>query len=154
MGKYCFGYYFVLFRTYTITHALYGIVQVICIYVEIVTNFEALLLHFYILHLRINFFLACSDDVTNIATINASSSISSETGQNAFIYSRITWCASPSDATRYLDVDLKVPRMVTGIGIQGDSNNDQWVKTFKFSHGLNDSSLQDTGKVSVVCIQL
>ena len=91
--------------------------------------------------------------MTNIATITASSSNSPETEQNTFIYSRITWCASTSDTTSYLDVDVKVPRMLTGIGIQGDSNNDKWVKTFKLSHGLNEGSMQDTGKVSVICIQ-
>ena len=89
--------------------------------------------------------------MTYLATITASSS--SETGQNAFIYSRTTWCSSSSDTTRYLDVDLKMIRMVTGVGIQGDSNSNRWVKTFKLSHGLNSDSIQDTQKVSVVSMQ-
>ena len=44
--------------------------------------------------------------------------------------------------------------MVTGIGIQGDSNNDQWVYTFWIIYGLNYGNMLDTGKVSSLCIQL
>ena len=44
--------------------------------------------------------------------------------------------------------------MVTGIGIQGDSNDDQWVYTFRMSHGLNYGNMQYKDKVSSLCIQL
>ena len=96
--------------------------------------------------LKPNYISVCSDDLTSLATITASAS--SDTAQHSFIYSRTTWCASSSD---YVDVDLMMPRMVTGIGIQGDSNNDQWVKTFKLSHGLSTGSMQQTGAVSCHC---
>ena len=93
--------------------------------------------------LRLKCISVCSDDLTGLATITASSS--SEAAKHSFVYSRSTWCASSSD---YLDIDLLMPRMVTGIGIQGDSNSDKWVKTFELSHGLSRGSMQQIGKVS------
>lgn len=44
-------------------------------------------------------------------------------------------------------IDLKWPRMVTGIGIQGDSENDNWVKEFKLSHGIERDQLQTLASV-------
>ena len=37
--------------------------------------------------------------------------------------------------------------MVTGIGIQGDSNNNQWLKTFKLSHGRTNGVFTELSKV-------
>ena len=94
-------------------------------------------------------FSACNDDVSSIGTISASSSSSPvEAGRSAVIYNPATWCASSSDSAKYLEVDLKMPRMITGIGVQGDSDNEQWVKTFKLSHGLNRGDMQELQKVS------
>ena len=83
--------------------------------------------------------------MTLLGNIIASSSV--EAGQRAWIFSPTTWCVSLSDSAKYLEIDLKMPRMITGIGIQGDSNNNQWVKTFKLSHGLSKDNMQDLSKV-------
>ena len=37
--------------------------------------------------------------------------------------------------------------MVTGVGVQGDSDNDYWVKTFKLSHGITKDNMQDLAQV-------
>ena len=37
--------------------------------------------------------------------------------------------------------------MVTGVGVQGDSHNEHWVKTFKLSHGITKDNMQDLAQV-------
>ena len=37
--------------------------------------------------------------------------------------------------------------MVTGVGVQGDSDNDHWVKTLKLSHGITRNNMEILAKV-------
>ena len=90
-------------------------------------------------------FTVCHDDLTRASTINASSATG--LAVNASIYSPIAWFPSSSDASKYIEIDLGMPKMVTGIGIQGDSNNDNWVKTFRISHGLSKDNMRGISKV-------
>ena len=90
-------------------------------------------------------FSVCHDDLTRPSKIIASSEMGS--ASSASIYSPISWCPSSSDASKYIEIDFGMPKMVTGIGIQGDSNNDNWVKTFRISHGNSKVHMQELSQV-------
>ena len=87
----------------------------------------------------------CHDDLTLASVLSASSSSSAV--RDALVQSKSTWCADTSDANKYIVIDLRAAKMVTGIGIQGDSNNNQWVKTFKLSHGRTNGVFTELSKV-------
>ena len=54
------------------------------------------------------------------------------------VNSRYAWCATTAATTEYIIVDLGSIRQITGFGIQGDSENDQWPKNIEI--GASNSS--------------
>ncbi len=63
------------------------------------------------------------------------------------IYNPISWCADSSDMNPYLIVNLGSPKKITGFGVQGDSNGDNWPMKVKVSHGNQLCCLTGMNKV-------
>ncbi|XP_057313832.1 tyrosine-protein phosphatase Lar-like [Hydractinia symbiolongicarpus] len=68
----------------------------------------------------------CSNTLTQMTITGAS-------GKNITIDSPTAWCKT--QASTYLYVAFKSKIVVSGIILQGDSNNNGWVKTYKIQHG-------------------
>lgn len=51
-----------------------------------------------------------------------------------------SWCASSDDPNKiqFLQVDLKVIKVITTVAIQGHSTNDNWVTSFTISSSLDE----------------
>ena len=94
-------------------------------------------------------FQGCSDDLTALATtrISSSSSANGKPPYNAIIDSSVAWCAATTAATEYLLIDLGAARRITGVGIQGDSENDNWVTKFKISLGSSSNQITEEAQV-------
>ena len=65
----------------------------------------------------------------------------------AHVNSPASWCANSADANPYLLIDLGSPKKVTGFGVQGDSNGDNWAKQTKISYGNEQCCLTEMSKV-------
>ena len=50
-----------------------------------------------------------------------------------------SWCASPSDAGSYLQVDLGSVYIICGVATQGNPIADQWVRTYEILFSAADS---------------
>ena len=44
--------------------------------------------------------------------------------------SESSWCAGTSDTNPYLQIDLQTLHIICAVSTQGNSKEDQWVKTF------------------------
>ena len=44
------------------------------------------------------------------------------------------WCAATDDANRWIQVDLGVSRLVSGVVMQGKEDEDNWVTKYKVLH--------------------
>ena len=51
-----------------------------------------------------------------------------------------SWCASSSDSSPYLQVDLGSVYMICAVASQGNSQADQWVKTYQVQYSTNGSN--------------
>ena len=78
-------------------------------------------------------FTVCADDLTRMSSIKLSvSSSKSPTFVNgSIVHSRHAWCAKTAATSEYLKVDLGSVSRITGFGIQGDTENDQWPTKIK-----------------------
>ena len=65
----------------------------------------------------------------------------------AHVNSPVSWCANSADANPYLLIDLGSPKKITGFGVQGDSNGDNWAKQTKISYGSEQCCLTEMSKV-------
>ena len=94
-------------------------------------------------------FQGCSDDLTALATtrISSSSSANGKPSYNAIIDSSVAWCAATTATTEYILIDLGAARRITGVGIQGDSENDNWATKFKISIGNVSNSVIEMTQV-------
>ena len=63
-----------------------------------------------------------------------------------------SWCASSSDSTPYLQVDLGSVHVICAVATQGNSRADQWVKTYQIQSSEDSSAwklYQESGQVVV-----
>ena len=96
-------------------------------------------------------------DVNSISGVNvtASSKYDATTPANSGrlnYASGSSWCASSRDSTPYLQVDLGSVYIICAIATQGNSQADQWVKTYQVmysTYGSNWSVYQENGKYAV-----
>ena len=81
------------------------------------------------------------------------------TTSNGRLSGASSWCASSIDNNQYLQLDFGKIQTITGIAIQGNPTEDEWVKEFYMDYGTSSSSLvtyQENGstKVSILNRQL
>eukprot|EP00794_Sanderia_malayensis_P007980 gene7980-8837_t len=91
----------------------------------------------------------CFDDLTKNSVLLTSTNLSTNPPRNIFINTMNTWCAQSSDTNGYIDVILSSARVISAVGIQGDSNNDYWVTTFKISHSLDNIKYTELSKTFI-----
>ena len=88
--------------------------------------------------------------------LNASSELNANTpaknGRLNFVAGS-SWCASTSDTSPYLQVDLQIPYVICAVSTQGNSQGSQWVKSYTLQSSTNGTTWTDykeNGKVKVV----
>lgn len=59
------------------------------------------------------------------------------TARNERVSTRGSWCAKLADKEQFLEIDLKKPRKVTGIGTQGQVTDDRWVMSYGITYSAN-----------------
>ncbi|XP_022780705.1 uncharacterized protein LOC111321951 [Stylophora pistillata] len=59
------------------------------------------------------------------------------TARNERVSTRGSWCAKLADKEQYLEIDLKKPRKVTGIGTQGQVSDERWVVRYRITYSAN-----------------
>ena len=88
--------------------------------------------------------------------LNASSELNANTpaknGRLNFVAGS-SWCASTSDTSPYLQVDLQIPYVICAVSTQGNSQGSQWVESYTLQSSTNGTTWTDykeNGKVKVV----
>ena len=64
-----------------------------------------------------------------------------------------SWCASSNDPSPYLEIDLGSDYVICAVVTRGNSQADQWVKTYRMQTSKNQSSWSDykeDGQVKVI----
>ena len=54
--------------------------------------------------------------------------------------SRSSWCAGTSDSNPYLQIDLQKLHIICAVSTQGNSQVDNWVKTYTLQSSMDGSS--------------
>ena len=87
--------------------------------------------------------------------ITASSEKNANTAaKNGRLNSGSSWCAETSDSNPYLQIDLQTLHIICAVSTQGNSQADQWVKTYKLNfstNGLTWTDYKEGGQVKVKC---
>ncbi|CAH3169064.1 unnamed protein product [Pocillopora meandrina] len=68
--------------------------------------------------------------------------------------SESSWCAGTSDTNPYLQIDLQTLHIICAVSTQGNSQADQWVKTYTLQLSINGTTWTDykeAGQVKVQC---
>ena len=69
-----------------------------------------------------------------------------------------SWCASTSDSNPYLQIDLQTFHFICAVSTQGNSQADDWVKTYTLqftTDGTTWADYEEFGQVKVTfCIEL
>ena len=63
-----------------------------------------------------------------------------------------SWCAATSDNNPYLQIDLQTLHIICAVSTQGNSQADQWVKTYKLklsTDGSTWTNYKESGQVKV-----
>ena len=63
-----------------------------------------------------------------------------------------SWCAATSDSNPYLQIDLQTLHIICAVSTQGNSQADQWVKTYKLklsTDGSTWTNYKEGGQVKV-----
>ena len=55
-------------------------------------------------------------------------------------YTSGSWCAGTSDSNPYLQIDLQKLHIICAVSTQGDSQVDNWVKTYTLQSSMDGSS--------------
>ena len=54
-----------------------------------------------------------------------------------------SWCAATSDGNPFLQIDLQTLHIICAVSTQGNSQADQWVKTYKLNLSMDGSTWTD-----------
>ena len=63
-----------------------------------------------------------------------------------------SWCAGTSDTNPYLQIDLQTLHIICAVSTQGNSQADQWVKTYKLqlsTDGTTWTDYKEGGQIKV-----
>ena len=83
-------------------------------------------------------------------SVTASSAISQ--AKNGRLNDAGEWCASSSDINPYLQIDLQTLHIICAVSTQGNSQADQWVKTYGLqvsTDGTTWTGYEEFGQVKV-----
>ena len=64
-----------------------------------------------------------------------------------------SWCASTSDSSPYLQIDLQIPYIICAVSTQGNSQGSQWVESYTLqssTDGTTWTDYKENGQVKVV----
>ena len=64
-----------------------------------------------------------------------------------------SWCASMSDSSPYLQIDLQIPYIICAVSTQGNSQGSQWVESYTLqssTEGTTWTDYEENGQVKVV----
>ena len=64
-----------------------------------------------------------------------------------------SWCARTNDTNPYLQIDLQTLHIICAVSTQGNSQADQWVKTYKLQFSINGTTWTDYKEVGQVKVQ-
>ena len=84
--------------------------------------------------------------------INASSSSTIAKNGRLNYTSGSSWCAGTSDTNPYLQIDLQTLHIICAVSTQGNSQADQWVKTYKLqlsTDGKTWTDYKEGGQIKV-----
>ena len=88
--------------------------------------------------------------------LNASSELNASTpaknGRLKFVAGS-SWCASTSDSSPYLQIDLQIPYIICAVSTQGNSQGSQWVESYTLqssTDGTTWTDYKENGQVKVV----
>ena len=74
------------------------------------------------------------------------------TAKNGRLNSGSSWCAETGDSAPYLQIDLQTLHIICAVSTQGNSQADQWVKTYKLklsTDGSTWTNYKESGQVKV-----
>ena len=87
--------------------------------------------------------------------LNASSELNASTpaknGRLNFVAGS-SWCASTSDSSPYLQIDLQIPYIICAVSTQGNSQGSQWVESYTLQSskdGTTWTDYEENGQVKV-----
>ena len=85
-------------------------------------------------------------------TASSEQSASNTTAKNGRLNytSGSSWCAATSDSNPYLQIDLQTLHIICAVSTQGNSQADQWVKTYTLKLSKDGSSWTDYKEDGVV----
>jgi len=88
--------------------------------------------------------------------LNASSELNASTpaknGRLNFVAGS-SWCASTSDTSPHLQIDLRIPYIICAVSTQGNSKGSQWVESYTLqssTDGTTWTDYKENGKFTVV----
>ena len=103
------------------------------------------------------FYLASCEQVgVGVSWLNASSELNASTpAKNSRLnfVGGSSWCASTSDTSPYLQIDLQIPYIICAVSTQGNSQGSQWVESYTLQSskdGTTWTDYKENGHVKVV----
>ena len=72
--------------------------------------------------------------------ITASSEKSGNPAKNGRLNSGSSWCAGASNSNPHLQIDLQILHIICAVSTQGNSQADEWVKTYTLQSSIDGSS--------------
>ena len=75
--------------------------------------------------------------------ITASSEESGNPAKDGRLNSGSSWCAETSDSNPHLQIDLQILHIICAVSTQGNSQADQWVKTYKLQLSIDGLTWSD-----------
>ena len=105
----------------------------------------------------VDFYLGMGSGTIPDSNINASSVQSASTpAKNGRLNytSGSSWCAGTSDTNPYLQIDLQTLHIICAVSTQGNSQADQWVKTYTLqlsTDGITWTNYTELGAQAKVC---
>ena len=85
----------------------------------------------------------------NSIKLTASSSQSAIFVNGSVVHSRYAWCAVTSGTNEYIKIDLGAIKRITGFGVQGDTDNDQWPTKVKIGVSNSSTTISEMATVSI-----
>ena len=67
----------------------------------------------------------------------------STAAENGRLNSASSWCAETNDSNPYLQIDLQTLHVICAVSTQGNSQADEWVKTYKLKLSTDGSTWTD-----------
>jgi len=76
------------------------------------------------------------------------------TAKNGRLNSGSSWCAGTSDSKPYLQIDLQTLHIICAVSTQGNSQANEWVKTYTLQSSMDGSSWTNYTEDGVVKVHV